>query len=76
MTKELVASIVRQLVNHPEKVSVSIVASGEKHLVEIDVDESDRGKVIGRSGQTIKAIRMLVNALATDGKRINVDVTK
>ncbi len=76
MTKELVAHIVKQLVNHPEKVSVSIVKSGERNLIEIAVHESDRGKVIGREGQTIKAIRMLVNAVVSDTKRIAVDVAK
>lgn len=76
MTKELVAHVVKQLVNHPEKVSVSIVTSGEKKLIEIAVHEADRGKVIGREGQTIKAIRMLVNAITPDSKRIAVDVAK
>ncbi len=76
MTKELVAHIVRQLVSHPEKVSVSIVKSGERNLIEIAVHESDRGKVIGREGQTIKAIRMLVNAVVSDNKRVAVDVAK
>ncbi len=76
MTKELVAHVVKQFVQHPEDVQIEHVTSGEKNLIEITVHESDRGKVIGREGQTIKAIRMLVNAIATDGRRIAVDVAK
>ncbi len=76
MTKELVAHVVKQFVQHPDDVRIEHVTSGEKNLIEITVHESDRGKVIGREGQTIKAIRMLVNAIATDGRRIAVDVAK
>lgn len=76
MTKELVAHVVKQLVHHPDKVHVDIVQSGDKNIIEITVDEVDRGRVIGREGQTIKAIRLLVNATVSDGKRIIVDVAK
>ena len=76
MIKELVAYIVKQLVNHPDDVHIVVDTSGEKNLVEITVNEQDRGKVIGREGQIIKSIRMLVNAAATDNKRIAVDVAR
>ena len=76
MTKELVAHIVKQLVNHPDDVYISISKSGDKSLIEITVNEQDRGKVIGREGQIIKAIRLLVNAIVVDNKRIAVDVAR
>ena len=76
MIKELVTLVVKQLVANAESVSVSEIKSDEKDLIEITVHESDRGKVIGRDGQTIKAIRMMVNALSPDDRRINVDVAK
>ena len=76
MTKELVTEIVKQLVNHPNDVHVSIHTIGDKNSIEIAVNEQDRGKVIGREGQIIKAIRMLVNAIAVDNKRIAVDVAR
>ena len=76
MTKELVAHIVKQLVNHPDDVYISIIKSGDKSLIEITVNEQDRGKVIGREGQIIKAIRLLVNAIVVDNKKIAVDVAR
>lgn len=76
MIKELVLYVVKQLVSNPDQVSISLVQSGEKNLIEITVHESDRGKVIGRDGQTIKALRMLVNAAAPDERKIMVDIAK
>ncbi len=76
MTKELVAHIVKQLVNHPDDVYISISKSGDKNSIEITVNEQDRGKIIGREGQIIKAIRLLVNAIVVDDKKIAVDVAR
>jgi len=76
MIKELVTHIVKQLVAHPDSVNVSEIAAEGKDLLEIAVHESDRGKVIGRDGQTIKAIRMIVNALTPADRKISVDVAK
>ena len=76
MTKELVAHIVKQLVNNPDDVHISVRTSGDKSFIEITVNEQDRGKVIGREGQIVKAIRMLVNAIAVDNKRVAVEVAR
>lgn len=76
MTKELVAHVVKQLVNYPNDVHISISQSGDKNFIEITVNEKDRGKVIGREGQIIKAIRMLVNATVVDNKKNIVDVAR
>lgn len=76
MTKELVEYVVKQLVNKPDAASVSLSKTDDKTLIEITVDELDRGKVIGRSGQTIKALRMLVSAIVADDKKITVDLAK
>ena len=76
MTKELVEYVVKQLVNKPDAASVSLSKTDDKTLIEITVDELDRGKVIGRSGQTIKALRMLVSAIVADDEKITVDLAK
>ena len=76
MIKELVLYAVKQIVSKPDQVAVMVNKSGEKNSIEISVHESDRGKVIGRNGQTIKALRMLVNAVAPDEQRISVDIAK
>lgn len=76
MVKELVEFVVKQFVNNPQDVSVSVTPSGNSDLIEITVNDADRGKVIGREGQTIKAIRMLVNASAPTDKKYSVDIAK
>lgn len=76
MVKELVEFVVKQFVNNPQDVSVSVTPSGNVDLIEITVNDADRGKVIGREGQTIKAIRMLVNASAPTDKKYSVDIAK
>ncbi len=74
MIKELVEYIVKQLVDNPEAVAVVVRQEDAKEAIEITVDVSDRGKVIGRQGQTIKAIRALVSVLAPQDKKITVDI--
>lgn len=76
MTKDLVEYVVKQLVNKPDAASVSVSTVDDRTQIEIFVDEADRGKVIGKSGQTIKALRMLVGALAADPKKVSVDLAK
>lgn len=76
MVKELVEFVVKQFVNNPQDVSVIVTQSGNNELIEITVNDADRGKVIGREGQTIKAIRMLVNAAAPADKKYSVDIAK
>lgn len=76
MIKDLVLYVVKQLVSNPDQVAISLVKSGEKNLIEITVHESDRGKVIGKDGQTIKALRMLVNAASPDERKTMVDIAK
>lgn len=76
MIKQLVTFAIKELVAYPDDVIVRETTLEGKNLLEIVVHETDRGKVIGKEGQTIKAIRMMVNALSSDDRRINVDVAK
>lgn len=46
-------------------------------FIEIEVDESDIGKIIGRQGRIIKAIRTLARAAASqDGFRVEVELAE
>lgn len=65
--------LVKGIVDNPDDVSVSAVASARGEVLEVRVNQADLGRVIGRSGRTAKALRTLVAALA-DGKRVRVDV--
>lgn len=65
--------LVREIVDHPDEVSVTLIDTPRGELLEVRVHPEDLGRVIGRQGRTAKALRTVVNALA-DGRRVRVDV--
>ena len=65
--------LVREIVDNPDEVSVTVVDTPRGELLEVRVHPDDSGRVIGRAGRTAKALRALVNALA-DGRKVRVDV--
>jgi predicted RNA-binding protein YlqC (UPF0109 family) len=63
MMKETVELIVRSLVREPEAVDVREVTRDQKTtVIELRVAQEDMGKVIGRQGRTVKALRSLLHA--------------
>jgi uncharacterized protein len=62
MMKDLVESIARALVDHPEAVEVKAVHGSQVTVLELHTHPSDIGKVIGRDGRIAKAIRVLLGA--------------
>ena len=73
--RELVEYIARGLAASPDEIVVSEVPSGRLTLYEISAAEEDVGKIIGRQGKVIRALRTLVKAGATrQGTRVDVDV--
>ena len=56
--------VIRQLVEAPEEVLVTKVEQGRKLIFKVEMRKSDVGKVIGRNGHTITAVRNLLNAAA------------
>jgi len=73
--KELLEYLVKAIVDVPEEVSVMEV-EGEKAVVyEIKVNVSDVGKVIGKHGRIINAIRTIVRAAAVkEGKKVSIEL--
>lgn len=73
--KDLLEYLVKALVDTPDDVTIQEVV-GEKAVVfEIKVADDDIGKVIGRNGRIINAIRTLVRAAAVkDGKKVSVEL--
>jgi len=59
--KELIEVIARALVANPAAVDVSQVVKGQTTVLELRVDQSDLGKVIGKGGRTARAIRTLLD---------------
>ena len=74
--KELLASIVSSLVEHPEAISIAEHEKENDHILfELRVAESDMGKVIGKQGRIAKAIRTVMKAAATgENKKVTVDI--
>ena len=71
---ELVRSVVVQIVDNPDAVDVTGTEQDDGTLyVEVSIDEEDTGKVIGRQGRVIKAIRTLARAAASQ-TRLRVEV--
>lgn len=69
MLKELVQFIAEALVDFPEKVEVKAVEGENSIILELRVAPEDVGKVIGKGGQTAKAIRKIVSAAATKERK-------
>lgn len=73
--EELVEYIIKSLVSVPEEVKVNKVESEKVTILELKVADSDIGKVIGKQGKVIKAIRTVVNAAATkSSKKVVLEV--
>ncbi|HWZ53619.1 MAG: KH domain-containing protein [Candidatus Acidiferrales bacterium] len=60
--RELVESIAKALVDHPDDVQVKAVEGEQVTVLELRVHPEDLGKVIGRQGRTAKSIRTLLGA--------------
>ncbi len=67
----LVEFIAKAVVNNPDAVVVTEVDDGR--LLELETDEEDRGRVIGRQGRVAKAIRAVLGA-SRDGADCRLDI--
>ena len=66
--KDLITKILRALVDQPEEVSVNEMGAGETKVLEVTVAKTDIGKVIGKRGRTVQAIRTILNAAAGNSR--------
>ena len=68
--KEFVGFLVKQLVDNPDKVIIEENTPNENTIeINIKVDKDDIGKVIGKHGNNINAMRILVTAVGAKGKQ-------
>jgi uncharacterized protein len=66
--KETVEMIVRALVDNVEAVDIREIDRNGATLVEVRVAPEDMGKVIGRQGRTVRALRALTHAVSLKRK--------
>jgi predicted RNA-binding protein YlqC (UPF0109 family) len=73
--KDLVEYIVKGLADKPDAVSLSEIEGESSIMLELRVDAEDMGRMIGREGRTINAMRSLARVLgAKMGKKVTLEI--
>lgn len=73
--ENLLLVLARSIVEEPEKVEVTGTETDSRVDLQLKVAPEDMGKIIGRGGRTIRAIRTVVKAASVKvEKRVNVEV--
>jgi len=67
--KDLIISIAKALVDHPEQVEVLEVEGEQILVLELKVAKEDIGKIIGKQGKMANAIRSILNAASAKAKK-------
>ncbi len=70
--RDLINYVSKALVDMPEKVEVNEVVGEQTTVIELKVDKTDLGKVIGKQGRTARALRTILNAASTKLKKRSV----
>ena len=75
--KDFLEFLVKELVDNPSSVKVERVVDEMGVLLTLDVDPQDMGKIIGRSGNTAKAIRTLLRVVGMkNNARVNLKINE
>lgn len=76
--QDFIQFVVEALVDHPEEVSVSSFREGRGVVYELQCHPDDVGKVIGRNGRTITAIRTLISSSAASKghSRVSLEIVE
>ena len=84
MSEELrkyVEQTAKKLVDNANEVDVKVVISTKSVIIQIKTDKSDCGKVIGKKGRTVEAIKILVLAIKNthypdDTRRVSIEIVE
>ena len=73
--KDIIDFLLKLIVDFPEKVQINEVNGEKITVLEISVDPNDTGKIIGKQGRVIKAMRTIVKAASIkDNKRTVIEI--
>ena len=72
--RDVVSYLARALVDEPDRVTVEELRGARGVTYEVRAAPDDVGKLIGRGGRTVKALRKVVKAVAPEGRRVEVEV--
>jgi hypothetical protein len=79
LLKDYVENTTKEVVDKPEVVEVSVSVSTKTIIIQVKVDQSDCGKIIGKRGRTIDALKVLCLAIKNtnfpdDSRRVMLEV--
>ena len=75
--KEFLEFVIRQLIEYPDEMMLTEIPGGKMTVFKLQLRQSDVGRIIGRNGQTIQAIRALLNSSASrHGQRATLDIVE
>jgi predicted RNA-binding protein YlqC (UPF0109 family) len=75
--KEFLEFVIRQLIEYPDEMMLTEIPGGKTTVFKLQLRQSDVGRIIGRNGQTIQAIRALLNSSASrHGQRATLDIVE
>lgn len=73
--KDLLEYIVKHITDHPDDVVITLTEQDDVITVSLRVNPEDMGRVIGKEGKTINAIRSLAKVIAVkEKKKLNVSI--
>ncbi len=70
--KDLIEYVSKALVDLPDQVEVNEITGEQTTVIELKVEKSDLGKVIGKQGRTARALRTILNAASTKMRKRSV----
>ncbi len=70
--KDLITIMAKALVDKPDQVNVKEIAGEQATIFELRVSKDDVGKIIGKQGSTVRAMRTILNAASAKNKRRSV----
>ena len=77
LDQQFLEQLVKALVDHPESVKINRTVDEMGVLLTLDVHADDMGKIIGRSGNTAKAIRTLLRVVGMKNEaRVNLKINE
>lgn len=75
--RDFVEYVVKQIVDHPEDVVVTRTVDDMGVLITLSVNKEDMGKIIGKSGQTAKSLRVLIRMVGSrSNERVNLKIAE
>ena len=70
--ENLIIAIVKPLIALPDQLTIKIIDGPEFLEYHLDLASADIGRVIGKKGRTITAIRAIVYSVPTQGKKVRL----